>query len=144
MPVLVRRPLLLSALAGLAIGAAGCGEDAEPAAGESAAELHIEQRFIGDSLYVEGSISFVELSQGDSPALERELEGDMLVLRLRPGAYELRSYQRPCDGNCSVLGDPADQCTRELELTAAKRYDVVVRVRPGEAEGCRIAVRSAS
>jgi hypothetical protein len=53
--ILMRSLLLLGALAGFAIALVGCGDQAEDAADGPKATLRIEQRFVGDAFYVEGS-----------------------------------------------------------------------------------------
>jgi hypothetical protein len=50
----------------------------------------------------------------------------------------LRSYARPCDGNCSALDPPYDGCASRIMLRAAK----TLRVRIVAAAGspCRLRI----
>ena len=56
--------------------------------------------------------------------------------RLAAGRYTIKSWLRPCDGNCGTLGGATDRC--QLTITLGRNqptnYDVVVT--PGH--GCRI------
>ena len=78
--------------------------------------------------YIEGSLSFLRVTRGgevltDGPATDgRHVRGaDAPFSRaVEPGDYQVVSWQRPCDGNCSLLDPAVDRC------------EATVHVRPGE------------
>jgi zinc D-Ala-D-Ala dipeptidase len=88
-------------------------------------------------VYVEGSISFVRVRDRSGELVVRRRTAKprfRMLRRLPPGRYRVISYQRPCDGNCSLLDPPADRCTRRVRILSGGRTEVRVTVRPGR--GC--------
>jgi hypothetical protein len=58
------------------------------------------------AMYIEGSLSYICVTDGDETVFEGQLEHDRLQHDLPSGTYTLASYQRPCDGNCGFLDPP--------------------------------------
>ncbi len=119
---------------------AGCGSAPRSQASAHAATVHVEQHWAGGGLYVEGSFSYVRLERAGETVEQVRLSNARIpraTLRLDPGSYRLVSFQRPCDGNCSRLDPPIDQCSHELEIQADTDVSVSVALSPGH--GCTIA-----
>ena len=111
-----------------------------PAAAEAGpGTLDLRQSFAHSPRYVEGSVSFVRVRDvaGATVARRRvDRARFRMIRRLRPGLYRVVSYQRPCDGNCSLLDPPTDRCARRARILSGGLTQVRVRVRPGR--GCRM------
>jgi D-alanyl-D-alanine dipeptidase len=95
-------------------------------------------------MYVEGSLSYVRVTDARRRAvLERE---NPLTRRIRlrhplpEGRYQIASFQRPCAGNCGVLGAPTDSCARWFRVLPRGRTVVRTTVRPGR--DCRMGVEA--
>jgi hypothetical protein len=58
-------------------------------------------------VYREGYVWFVGLD--GKPA--RRVTGTRTVFKVKTGRHVLRSYIRPCDGNCTVLDPPVNGCS---------------------------------
>jgi hypothetical protein len=119
-----------------------CSHEDDPL-GPDAATVEIEQYVAaGDVTYVEGSYSYVAVTAADGDdVLERRLPDanpTRTTVRLDPGRYRLESWQRPCDGDCSRLGPPADRCARDFELRPRTPLLLRIDVRPSR--GCDIVV----
>lgn len=107
-----------------------------------------------DGFYTEGSVLHLELYRyfPDSDSFPTPIEvidreapptGTILLdVTKAPGIYELRSYQRPCNGSCEVLESPSDGCAARLTLEAGSSAKAVLTVRPGS--GCRLDVDGAT
>jgi D-alanyl-D-alanine dipeptidase len=94
--------------------------------------------------YIEGSISFLRVRDARGVLVVNESGSHGLRWRVRrrlpAGRYRLTSFERPCDGNCSLLDSPTDRCSRRITIIAHGRTGVGVTVRPFL--GCRIRVRA--
>lgn len=127
----------VAALAGalvLAVAPAG----AEPS--HERGKLTLSQRFdLSDGPYVEGSISYLRVRKGQRVVFRRSRPGGIRAkLTPRAGRYRVVSYQRPCEGNCSVLDPPTDRCSRHVRVYAGERSRVRIVTRPGQ--GCTMKV----
>jgi zinc D-Ala-D-Ala dipeptidase len=124
-----------AALAALALPAAS---DAAPGT------LDFRQSFARAPVYVEGAVSFVRVrdTAGDAVVRRRVQHRPRfrMIRRLHPGRYQVVSYQRPCDGNCSLLDPPTDRCARRVRILSGGLTQVRVRVRP--ARGCTMTRRA--
>ena len=114
------------------------------AVGDAAAPrgmLEVHQRFdLSGGPYVEGSVSYLRVLKRGHVLLERSRQGELNVrLPLRAGLYRLTSFQRPCEGNCSLLDPPTDRCSRRVRVFAGGATSVRVVTRPGS--GCRLRVQ---
>ena len=90
-------------------------------------------------VYIEGSVSFVRVRDSDGDAVVRRRVSKprfRMRRKLLPGRYRVVSYQRPCDGNCSLLDPPVDRCARAVRVLSGGLTEVGVTVRPGR--GCRM------
>jgi hypothetical protein len=133
----MRSALAACGLFGVALMLAGCGGTGPTADNTThAGTIHVRQEWVPGSLYVEGSYSYVRVEHGGDTVQELRLEGDKASVRLEPGTYRLVSFQRPCDGNCSFLDPPTDECSREIEIAADAELHELVRLTPGS--GCTI------
>jgi hypothetical protein len=97
------------------------------------------QRTSDAAVYVEGSISYVRVTEGSRTILDAEPQGvgqrRVLNVALDPGTYLLTSYQRPCGGNCGTLDPPTDRCSTEFRIKGVgAQATVLIALRPGE--GC--------
>jgi D-alanyl-D-alanine dipeptidase len=113
-------------------------------AGATAARGTLDYRQVVDTsrgTYIEGAVSYVRIRDaGGRVILETQYPGHRLRRRLPDGRYGVRSFQRPCDGNCSVLDAPTDACSRRFGVLPSGRTLVRVTVRPGR--GCTMRVRA--
>jgi D-alanyl-D-alanine dipeptidase len=114
---------------------------AVPAAAEaSPGTLDFHQSSARRPLYTEGAVSFVRVRDagGDTVVRRRVRHRPRfrMVRRLPRGRYKVVSYQRPCDGTCSLLDPPTDRCARRIRILSGGLTTVSVRVRAGR--GCRM------
>lgn len=126
-------------LVALALGVTACG-GSEETADTPTGLLVVKQVSVGDGLYIEGSKSYVSAEPEDGgDATEVELSTDAkptASLKLEPGSYTLKSWQRPCDGNCGYLDPPTDRCSGPVAIAEGTETHVTVKLRPGK--GCEI------
>ena len=89
----------------------------------------------------DGTVSFVELAAGDGEVVMKaqRLPGDrskVIVGRSgRPtpvGRYDLRAYQRPCEGNCGSFGPVTRDCSVGIEVKKAQKLTARVDLRTGQ------------
>jgi D-alanyl-D-alanine dipeptidase len=129
----VRHAALLCSIAALALPA-----------GASAARGTLDYGQMIDTsrgTYVEGAVSYVRIRDaGGRVLLESQYPGRRLRRALPEGRYGVRSFQRPCNGNCSVLDPPTDSCSRRFKIVPHGRTLVRVTVRPGR--GCTMRIRA--
>ena len=126
-------------VAASAIVAPACGDKAAGPRPSQPATVHVRQEWAGGNLYIEGSYSYVRVEQGGKSVKQVRLSNERFpraTFRLEPGTYRLVSFQRPCNGNCSMLGPPTDRCSHEITAEPAAELGAVVRLSPGE--GCEI------
>jgi hypothetical protein len=64
---------------------------------------------------------------------------DSLPFELPPGRYEARSYVRPCNGGCPMMGQPTDECSHPVTLQEGETV-YVERVEQGHS--CMLKVSS--
>jgi zinc D-Ala-D-Ala dipeptidase len=107
--------------------------------------LDYQQRFdTSQGTYHEGSVSHVRVRDTDGRVVLERTYRVRPRFRLRhplpQGIYRVRSFQRPCDGNCGTLDPPTDSCSRRFRILPRGRTAVRVTVRPGR--GCRIAAEA--
>jgi hypothetical protein len=114
------------------------GSTARPPA--NAGQLRITQILAGSDGPgpTEGTLSYVRVeSPAGATLVARQLPGShKLLLRLKPGAYRLVSWQRDCDGNCGHLDPPSDRCSRPLSVAPRQKLNATIRV--NFASGCVI------
>jgi D-alanyl-D-alanine dipeptidase len=117
---------------------------AAPAAVAQAPGGKLDFRRVLSGPYIEGSVSFLRVRDGGGALVVDETTGPLQRWRVRrrlpAGRYRLTSFERPCDGNCSVLDAPTDRCSRRITIIARGRTGVRASVRPGR--GCRMYVRA--
>jgi len=134
------RTTILIALALLALP--GCGQSSSPGSSPPPATLGLQQVVdMTGGLYVEGSLGYVRLENADgAKVFEEQLDPDKptLTREVPAGDYVLRSWQRPCEGNCNYLDPPTDECQSALALTSGDHVRAKITLRPGH--GCRIDV----
>jgi len=124
--------------------ASGCGGTSSVEATDPAAsDLVVERTFVEGVAYAEGAISYVRVETADSETIAEETLPDAnpaeVTLRLDPGRYRLRSWQRPCDGNCEQLDPPTDECDKAFTMRPNQRLRATVNIRPSLA--CEIVFR---
>ena len=94
--------------------------------------------------YIEGSVAFLRVRDAAGRIVLEERSGPRVRWRVKhrlaAGRYRLTSFERPCDGNCSLPGLPADRCSRRIKVFAHGRTGVRATVRPGR--GCRMRVKA--
>jgi hypothetical protein len=133
-----RRALVVAAAAGavvLAVAPAG----AQRSQGRGA--LTVSQRFdVSKGVYVEGSMSYLRVLHRGRIVLRRVRQGPVRArLHPRAGLYRVESFQRPCDGNCSLLDPPTDRCSKRVRVYGGEGARVGIVTRPGR--GCVVRVR---
>ena len=88
-------------------------------------------QYDGPMFYVEGAIPVVEVldPSGDIITSASGRGGSRAALRepLTPGDYLVRTFLRPCGGDCGSLGEPTDVCALPIEMPD-DGSDVVVSV----------------
>jgi hypothetical protein len=116
---------------------------------ERAAMLVVDQQLGGAAFFSEGAFPYIKLESAGGRIIAEQLLRDtrlvlpLLRLELEPGAYQLVSYQRPCDGGCPRQGvrgldPPTPACAATLEIAPGRTLTALVR-RRGD-RGCRIVV----
>jgi hypothetical protein len=143
------RPLaaiaLLSALTGCASAAPA---DPGPAPAIRGAELVVREARASQPLYIEGSFGYLRVVRVDSGIVVRKGRartadpGHTRTLFRRflpPASYRITAYQRPCDGNCGYLDEPAERCDVTVEIRDGRPRSVTLEVTPGA--GCSARVR---
>jgi hypothetical protein len=103
--------------------------------------LVLHQMWVGHQFYTEGSRSYLTVSapNGESETFGYVVmhTGDPVFSKLvPPGRYTIKSWQRPCDGNCDHLGEVTDRCQRTVTLPPNRSSLFVIQLAPGH--GCRI------
>ena len=103
--------------------------------------LVLYQVWVGRELYTEGSRSYLAISAsaGGSDTFGYVVmhTADPVFSKLvAPGQYTIKSWQRPCDGNCDNLSGVTDRCQRTVSLPPNKSSLFVIQLAPGH--GCRI------
>jgi hypothetical protein len=100
-----------------------------PAAPNNAATLVVSESGNGPT-YFEGALGYLRVTSSDALIDEKRLEGASSSIRLAPGSYELISYSRPCNGNCSNPDAPRDEGRLSVTLAAGETL-TLDRVRTG-------------
>jgi hypothetical protein len=106
--------------------------------------LAVDLRFYPDVVLTEGSISFIRVADALGEPVRSDRSRNVWPPRFRmqlaPGAYEVRTYRRPCDGSCRALDPPRDACEFGVEMAGdgSNRLVVVHVARGGE---CRVSDR---
>jgi hypothetical protein len=132
-------------LRGAAIACCAAALTVPPAASAARGTLDYRQQLdTSQALYVEGSVSFVRVRDGRGRAVVRRGVQHRPRFRLRrrlpAGVYRVRSFQRPCAGDCTILDPPTDSCTRRIRVLPRGLTLVAAHVRPGR--GCTLAVEA--
>ena len=91
----------------------GSADDPVPPPGKGL--LAVTQSGQGQA-YREGAITFFSVMLAERTVAELRLDRGSRFVMLDPGPYEIRSYVRPCDGNCLTLDPPRDECRTQLTL----------------------------
>ena len=112
---------------------AGCAgsPDAEPVA-----RLRVTQHQLA-CCYMEGQMSYVQvINAGNEVVADVEFRAlDMIQPALDEilpaGSYTLRSWQRPCAGNCGSLDPPRNLCETALELAPGTETFITSAFTPG-------------
>ena len=122
-------------IAVLAVALAPAASNAVPA---PTATIRLEHRVDSShGFYAEGAYYYAVLRRG-SVSVVRRFSGTRMTLRMPAGRYVVRSYARPCDGNCGLLDPPMDGCTARVRLTANATTRVRIVAPPGSP--CRIRI----
>jgi hypothetical protein len=105
--------------------------------------LAVDLRFSPDVFLTEGSISFVRVFDDSGELVNGNRSKDWrpnFRMQLAGGAYQVRTYRRPCDGSCRVLDPPRDACEFGAEIGADGSNRLVV-VRVARGGDCRVSDR---
>ena len=101
--------------------------------------LIVIQRMTDGPVFIEGSISFVHVTDSSGTVFETELRGPgtrkVLDAALEPGSYRLESYQRACGGNCDNLEPATHRCSTDFEIKPGAQATVSITL--GRSGGCR-------
>jgi hypothetical protein len=121
-----------SGLAALVLSCAASGTAAAPSA-----TLKVAHKVdTSGPMYIEGAIYYLR-TERLGRAVTRKL-GATTTIRLAPGRYRLRSWARPCDGNCGYLDPPTDRCSAGVRVRAGRTTRIRITARAGAP--CRIAL----
>jgi hypothetical protein len=127
--------LLVAALASL-VAAATAGARAGTSHGIlTVRTVHVR----GSPMYIEGAVTFVAVERRHGRTIVQQRIDKRLRLSLAAGRYRLRSWVRPCDGNCGYLDPPADRCSQPFSIRRGQRVVATIRIR--DASPCRISFR---
>jgi hypothetical protein len=75
----------------------------------------------GSRVWRHGAVHFFRIERSADILEEKRPEANApLAFTLAPGSYELRSYSRGCDENCSRLGPPEILCATPLNVAAGQ------------------------
>jgi hypothetical protein len=133
----------------VALVAAGCGvgiawfvtRDTPLPSGSN--RLVVYETYLGqEAFYTEGFQSYLAVAAdagGSTTVTVPRNAGPAFTKRLAPGRYTIKSWLRPCDGNCGTLDGSTDRCQLAVSLGAARPTDYIVLLTPGR--GCRIETR---
>jgi hypothetical protein len=131
------RRLALAALVAVAALLASSTEAATP---PKATLRVVLKRLPSRYVYIEGAVWHFRLTRtGGLPVTVADLlllNDDDITLRPRAGTYVLRSADRPCEGNCSMLDPDVAPCTKRVVLKARRK--VVATVLATTGRPCRI------
>lgn len=135
--VLMRRILIvLSAL----VAAAGLVTPSGATRSQPPSELVIRTKIVtSGGLYVEGALTYASVSDRHGRVLVTKRIDKRVTLLLGTGPFRVRSWVRPCDGNCSVLDPPTDRCGRAFRLAPGRKLVATIRVQA--AHPCVISFR---
>jgi hypothetical protein len=136
----------MRALAAIAVlvGCAGTAAAPGPPPAIHGARLVVREARAAHPVYREGSIGYLRIVaehgtvvrkgrvRTAAPGTTRRLFRRFL----RPGAYTVIAYQRPCDGNCGHLDPPSERCRTVVEIGDAQPARITLEVTPGA--GCRV------
>jgi hypothetical protein len=90
--------------------------------------------------YEEGAITFFRIDRGTTRVEEVRMDAVSFVT-LQPGAYFLRSYLRPCNGECRRLDAPKGECSGTFSII---RGQVLNAERVMQGETCTIRFKTAT
>lgn len=128
------------AIAGaLLLAATACGSSHRALPRSPAGRIVVEQTVqYGGALPIEGAYSYVrvETSRGRVVTEKRIPSSGRATFDLDRGSYELISYQRTCDGNCTNLDPASDRCSTGFTIMNSRSLFALIRVTYGA--GCRI------
>jgi hypothetical protein len=87
---------------------------------------------------IEGEYSYARIeAPGGSEITDVRLPRDGRgTIHLSPGSYRLISYQRICNGNCSNLEPPSEQCSNPFTISGDR--PLVARIHVTFGSGCTI------
>jgi hypothetical protein len=95
-----------------------------------------------EAVYTEGFQSYLAVTAGaggSTTVTVPRTAGPAFTKRLAPGRYIIKSWLRPCDGNCGTLDDSTDRCQLAVSLGPDQPTDYIVLLTPGH--GCRVEPR---
>ncbi|HEX5696129.1 MAG TPA: hypothetical protein VFZ15_07065 [Acidimicrobiia bacterium] len=99
---------------------------------ETSASLRVFQEQQGDTMYMEGQVSYLSVNGTEQEFRPETTEVTLLVdMDVRVGEVTVESWQRPCDGNCDTLDAPANQCSMSVEVDAGQTVRLLVSFTPG-------------
>ena len=124
----------------LVLALSGCGDKTNSSERGGSASLRVKHVLDRSArpVYMEGAVWHVRIVDSEGAAvLDRKLLDNSISLRLEQGRYRLESEELPCDGNCSNLDPPADNCATDFEVEPGQDLAATVTLRP--LHGCKIA-----
>jgi len=138
----MRRILIFLIVVSALVAAAGLVTPSGATRSQPPSELVIRTKIVTSGrLYVEGALTYVSVSDGQGRVLTTRRIDKRVTLLLGVGRFRLRSWVRPCDGNCSVLDPPTDRCGRAFRLAPGRKLVATIRVQA--AHPCVISFRRA-
>ena len=90
-----------------------------------ATRLTIGERFEGKGMYIEGSRWHLRVDHRRLSLVDDYVRRPW-TRTVEPGRYLIVSYQRPCDGNCSLLDPPTDRCRATVTVPSGRTLRVTI------------------
>jgi hypothetical protein len=90
--------------------------------------------------FEEGNMTYFALTGPDGRTQTKTIDANFSLFVLPAGTYQLKSYVRPCSGNCDSLDDPQIECQTTLTVRSGETL-YVERAQMGPVCALRISPR---
>ena len=90
-----------------------------------ATRLTIAETFVGKGMYIEGSRWHLRVDHRRLSLVDDYVRRTWTRV-VEPGRYRIVSFQRPCDGNCSLLDPPTDRCSATVRVPTGRTLRITI------------------
>jgi hypothetical protein len=122
-------------VAGCGVGIAWFVTRDTPLPGGSNRLVVYETNLGREPVYTEGFQSYLAVSAdaggSTTVTVPRTAGRPVFTKRLATGRYTIKSWLRPCDGNCGTLNDSTDRCQLAVSLGPDRPTDYIILLTPG-------------